>query len=115
MLAPADDSKSREVCNAGGPALHREGRGRLAAPRAACTVSHFKQPGCEGILQPSLRANGRDPLARNEEIHPPIVIPRASGGSSTPRLIGSFAGVSGILGRPVTPGCLLYTSPSPRD
>jgi hypothetical protein len=30
-----------------------------------------------------------------------IVIPRACGGSSTPRLIGSITGVSGIPGRPV--------------
>jgi hypothetical protein len=33
---------------------------------------------------------------------PPIVIPRECGGSSTPRLIGSIAGVSGILDRPLS-------------
>jgi hypothetical protein len=32
------------------------------------------------------------------------VIPRACGGSSTPRLLGSITDVSGILGRPVKPG-----------
>jgi hypothetical protein len=32
--------------------------------------------------------------------HPQIVIPRACGGSSTLQLIGSIAGVSGILDRP---------------
>jgi hypothetical protein len=32
------------------------------------------------------------------------VIPRACGGSSTPRLLGSIINVSGILGRPVKPG-----------
>ena len=31
-------------------------------------------------------------------------MPRESGASSTPRPIGSIAGVSGILGRPVKPG-----------
>ena len=33
-----------------------------------------------------------------------VVIPRESGGPSTPRLLGSIAGVTGILGRPVEPG-----------
>src|SRR3984893_4685671 len=32
------------------------------------------------------------------------VIPRACGGSRTPRLLGSITDVSGILGRPVKPG-----------
>jgi len=30
----------------------------------------------------------------------PVVIPRENGGPSTPRLLGSIAAVSGILGRP---------------
>jgi hypothetical protein len=34
----------------------------------------------------------------------PVVIPRESGGPSTPRLIGSIAAVSGILGRPIKSG-----------
>src|SRR5260370_7020495 len=34
----------------------------------------------------------------------PVVIARESGRSSTPRLIGSSSGVSGILDRPVKPG-----------
>ena len=35
---------------------------------------------------------------------PTAVIPRACGGSSTPRLLGSITDASGILGRPVKPG-----------
>jgi hypothetical protein len=36
--------------------------------------------------------------------HHPTVVPRACGVSSTPRLLGSIADASGILGRPVKPG-----------
>ena len=35
---------------------------------------------------------------------PSAVMPREGGASSTPRLLGSIAEVSGILDRPVKPG-----------
>jgi len=42
---------------------------------------------------------------RDVHLAPPTaVVLRESGGPSTPRLIGSIIGASGILGRPVKPG-----------
>jgi hypothetical protein len=43
-------------------------------------------------------------IASRQRCSTKTVIPRACGGSSTPRLLGSTTGASGILGRPVKPG-----------
>jgi hypothetical protein len=41
-------------------------------------------------------------MTRTELAQPTAVIPRESGGSSTPRLFHVIAEVSGILGRPLS-------------
>src|ERR1700736_5267074 len=57
-----------------------------------------------------LRVRGRG--FRDQCLHVPVVVPREGGGPSTPRLLGSIIGVSGILGRPVKPGDDTGTPPA---
>ena len=55
-------------------------------------------------------ASARLAMTGIELAQPTAVIPRESGGSSTPRLIHFIAGVSGLLGRPLEPVIGLATA-----
>jgi len=68
---------------------------------AACTRSSLRPL---PLTRAKVQATLGHIMPRECGVISPVVIARESGRSSTPRLVGSSSGVSGILDRPVKPG-----------